>query len=285
MKRNKMLRNILKNYYQKNKIEGVVIMKFGLGSLKGKIIAGTLVIGVVSGSSFAFANTDAGESLRAWYDNMFGQSVETIEADTEAYIDDQVPSLFDEYEALKDEAGVDIDLTRETETGESIAEILAAKTSHLDSLDGELEQILEEMGLEYNEVFIAGYMEILDLQTGAFDYATNDLTAFTGEAGEAAVAEMTNDLNQARDGAVEELEAAIQNAQDILAEAINEQEEITTRNLKNQVDWTIEDLRDEVETLLSGLVEQQKNIIIAAAEDLEEDAINALDDVVSGINE
>src|SRR5699024_7110080 len=96
------------------------IMKFGLGSLKGKVAAGVLVVGVVSGSGLAFANTDAGENLRAWYDDMFGQSVQTIEDDTSAYIDDQMPDLYDEYEALKDEAGIDIDLTRENETGESL---------------------------------------------------------------------------------------------------------------------------------------------------------------------
>ncbi|MFA1821917.1 hypothetical protein ACDX78_17330 [Virgibacillus oceani] len=260
-------------------------MKFGLGSLKGKIIAGTLVVGVVSGSSFAFANTDAGENLRAWYDDMFGQSVDTIEADTEAYMDDQVPGLIDEYEALKDEAGVDIDLTRETATGESLDEIVAAKLSHIEAIDEEKAEILAGMQLQYYNVMLDGFFEIETVTGEWLNYATNDLTAFTGDTGEAALNEMTTDINTASDDAVQELEAAIQNAQDELAAAIESNETVTIDNLRSQVDWAIEDLRDEVEALLAGLVEEQQNIIIAAAEDLEEDAINALDDVVSGINE
>lgn len=257
-------------------------MKLGL---KGKIAAGVLVVGVVSGSSFAFANTDAGENLRAWYDQMFGESVQTIEADTEAYMEDQVPDLIDEYEALKDEAGVDIDLTRATATGESLDEIVAAKLSHIEALDEEKAAILAGMQQQYYNVVLDGVFEIENVTAGWLDYATNDLTAFTGDAGEAALAEMTTEINAASDNAVQELEQAIQNAQDELAAAIDTHETMTITNLRNQVDWHIDDLRENVEALLEGLVEEQQNIIIAAAQDLEDDAINALDDVVSGINE
>jgi hypothetical protein len=257
-------------------------MKIGL---KGKIAAGVLVVGVVSGSSFAFANSDAGENLRAWYDNMLGQSVETIEADTEGYIDDQVPGLFDEYETLKEEAGIDIDLTRETETGESLDAIIAAKMSHIEAVDEEKAEILAGIQEQYYNVMLDGFFEIESVTQGWLDYATNDLTAFTGEAGEAAVTQMTTDVNAASNEAVQELEDAIQNAQDELAQAIDQQEDITINNLRNQVDWAIDDLRDQVEALLVGLVEEQQTIIADAAQGLEDDAIEALDDVVSGINE
>jgi hypothetical protein len=257
-------------------------MKFGL---KGKIAAGVLVVGVVSGSSFALANTSAGDQLRAWYDNMFGESVEAIEENTEAYIDDQVPGVIAEYEAAKEEAGVDIDLTRELETGQTMEAIIAAKLGHIGELDAEKEEILAEIGLEYYNVFLDGHFQILDLKQAGLDYATNDLAAFTGDEGEAAVAQMTSDLNAARDEAVEELEEAIQDAQEKLAAEIDNQEEITKRNLRNQVDFEIGDLREEVTVLLEGYVEEQQRIITAAAQDLEDEAIDALDDVVSGINE
>jgi len=257
-------------------------MKFGL---KGKIAAGIVVAGVVSGSSFAFANTDAGENLKAWYDGMFGQSVETMEGDTSEYIEDQLPGLNEEYEALKEQSGVDIDLTRELETGESAEEILAAKMNHIEALEDKQQEILGNIGAQYYDVFLDGYFQIQTLQQEGLDYAANDLTAFTGDAGDAAVAQMTDDLNTARDTAVDELEEAIQNAQEELAAEIDSQEEITTRNLRNQVDFHIEDLRGEVETLLEGLVEEQKNIIIAAAQDLEDDAIQALEDAAGGIND
>jgi hypothetical protein len=257
-------------------------MKFGL---KSKIAAGVLAAGIVSGSTFAFANTNAGESIRAWYDNMFNQSAETIEEDITEYTEEQISDLLTEYEALKEQAGIDIDLTRELETGQSIEEILAAKLGHIESLDAEVQEILANIGLQYYNVYLDGYFQIQTLQQEGLDYAANDLTAFTGEAGDAAVAQMTGDLNAARDEAVADLEEAIQEAQEELAVAIETNEASTIQNLMNQVDWHIEELQVEVQDLLADLVEEQQNIIIAAAQVLEDDAKAAMDDVVSGMND
>ncbi|MUK87688.1 hypothetical protein GMD78_04640 [Ornithinibacillus sp. L9] len=260
-------------------------MKLGLGTVKGKIVAGVLAAGVISGTGVVFANTDAGENLREWYNSMFNQSVATIEEDVTAYGESQLPGLLEEYEGLKTDAELDIDLTRELETNESLNEILAAKMSHIESLDEEQQAILESIGAEYYNVFLDGYFEIQRLQAEGLAYATNDLTDFTDEVGQEAVTQMTTDLNTARDEAVTELEDAIREAKETLTAEIENQEEITTRNLMNQIDWHIEDLRDEVQDLLTGLVEEQQAIITAAAQELENDALEALDEVVSGINE
>ncbi|WP_047982743.1 hypothetical protein [Ornithinibacillus contaminans] len=260
-------------------------MKLGIGSLKKKVIVGVVAVGVFTSSTVAFANTDAGAKLREWYQGMFNQSVEDIGEEVTAYGQSKLPGLAAEYNAIKDEAQVDIDLSRELESGQSIEEIINAKLSHIESLDAEQQAILSEIGLEYYDVFLDGYFQIQNLSAQGLNYATNDLTSFTGAAGQAAVEQLTTDINTARDEAVAELEEAIQQAQEALAAEINNQEEITVRNLKNQVDWTIEDLRGQVTALLDSLVEEQQAIITAKAQELEDAAKAALDSVVEGINE
>ncbi|MFD2044763.1 hypothetical protein ACFSTA_07590 [Ornithinibacillus salinisoli] len=260
-------------------------MKLGLGTMKGKIVAGVLVAGVISGTGVAFANTDAGENLRQWYNGMFNQTVDNIEGEVTEYGESRMPELMEEYEGLKSEAELEIDLTRDMETNESLEEILAAKMSHIQSLDAEQQEILENIGLEFYNVYLDGFFEIQRLQGEGLEYATNDLTAFTDEVGQASVDQMTTDLNTARDEAVTDLEDAIREAQEALTAELENQEEIITRNLIQQVDWHINDLRTTVTELLNGLVEEQQAIIVAAAEELEADALEALDEVVSGINE
>ncbi|MEN2768998.1 hypothetical protein [Ornithinibacillus xuwenensis] len=260
-------------------------MKLFKGSMKKKVITGVIVVGVFTSTGVAFANTDAGEKIREWYQGMFDQSVQTIEDEVSAYGESKIPELTAEYEALKEEVQVDIDLSRELETGQSLEEIMNAKLSHLESLDAEKQAILATIGEEFYGVFLDGYFEIQDLSAQGLDYATNDLTAFTGEVGQAAVDEMTTDIHTARDEAVADLEEAIRQAQEQLGAELDNQEIITIDNLKNQVDWAIEDLRKQVTALLQTLVDEQKEIIVAKAQELEDEAKAALDSVVDGITE
>ena len=259
-------------------------MKLNLGTVKGKVVAGVIAGGVLLGSGVAYANTDAGSSLKEWYNGMFNQTVDNVEADVDAYKDSKLPGLEAEYENLKSDASLDIDLTRTTETGKSLEEIVSAKLKHIESLDESELEIIESMGLQFYNVMLDGYFEIGRLGEEGLDYATNDLTDYTDELGEDAVNELTGDLTTAKDNAVTELEDAVREAQARLAEKLDEQEEITTRNLKNQVDWAIEELRESVTGLLDGLVEEQQAIIVAKAQVLEDDAKAALDEVVAGMN-
>jgi vacuolar-type H+-ATPase subunit E/Vma4 len=260
-------------------------LKSFIKSFKGKVAVVGVGIIMLGSAGVAFASTDAGEQLRTWYNGMFDQSVSEIEADTEDYINDQIPGLEAEYEGLKEDAGVDINITRETATGEQLEEIVTAKLEHLGEIDAEQQAILAEIGLQFYNVYLDGYFEILNQADAALNYATTDLTDFTAGEGEAAVQQLTTDINQAKEEAVQELEDAIAAAQEALTTAIDSHQVSTTDNLKSQVNWAIDDLRDNVNVLLEGLVEDQQTLITTTADQLGQDAISALDEVVNGINE
>lgn len=259
-------------------------MKKFLGTIKGKIVAILLVVGLVAGTGAVFAATGAGEQLRLWYASMFNQTVTEIETDVEGYSEGQFADLSVEYENLKTNAGIDIDLSRELATGESLEEIIQAKLAHIDDIDAEQQQILATIGLEFYNVFLDGYLEIQRNTNEGLEYATNDLGNYTADLGNDAIGQMTNDITAAQDIAVTELEEAIRLAQENLAGELSTQEEVTTRNLINQVDWAVEDLRDSVTDVLESMVTDQESIITAKAQELEDTAKAALDEVVSGIN-
>lgn len=259
-------------------------MKKFLGTLKGKIVAILLVVGLVSGTGIVFAATGAGEQLRIWYESMFNQTVDNIEADVEAYSEEKLADLTGEYEELKATAGIDIDLSRELATGNSLEEIVQAKLAHIEEIDAEQQAILANIGLEFYNVFLDGYLEIKRNTEEGLAYATDDLAAYTGELGNEAIGQMTNDITAAKDNAVADLEEAIRQAQEALAAELDTQEEITTRNLLNQVNWAVDELRTNVIDVLDGMVAEQEAVIIAKAQELENEAKAALDEVVSGIN-
>ncbi|SET08800.1 hypothetical protein SAMN05216389_105118 [Oceanobacillus limi] len=257
-----------------------------LKTVKGKIIAGAVTVGVVSSVGFAFANTDAGEQLQQWYDAAFGNTVDSIEDEVTEYGEGLMPELEDEYNGMKEDATADINATRDSEITSAEDAIDAAKASHLESLGSTKEEILSGMGQQfYQDVFLPGYFEITALANEAEEFATNDLTDYTGAKGEEAVENVTDALNTARDGAVQELEDAIEAAKGAIESELANQEEITARNLKNQVDFAVRDVREAVNNLLDELVEEQQSIIADAAAELENEAIDALDEVVAGLGE
>ncbi len=257
-------------------------MKFG--KVKTKVVAGVVAAGIAfSGAGFALANTDAGAALKQWYNGLFGESVERIDQQTNAYLDDALDTWNTEYENLKNEISAEIDLSRETATGESLEEIVQAKLQHLSDLDAAEAEILANIGLQYYNVMLDGYFQIGEATAAAAAYAENDLQEHTGALGEEAVAQLTGDINTARDAAVSELEEAIQAAQEALAAEVAVQEELTVRNLQNQVDWAVEDLTESVEAIIGNLVDEQKALIVAAANNLTDQAKSAMDAVIENM--
>lgn len=254
-------------------------------NVKGKLVAGVVTVGLVSGIGMAFANTDAGGALKNWYDAQFNKTVESVQRDVGAYTQGKIPGLLDEYNTKKAAGLTEISQTGDSELESSSSAIEVAKNSHIESLEGSKEEILGQMGQQfYQDVFLEGFYKIQQASNEAFNYANRDLSTQTGNAGTEAINSVTTGLTDAKERAVSELEEAIRLAKEELSASLDTAEEYTTRNLKNQVDWHIGDLREQVENILDTLVAEQQALIVAKADELEEDAKASLDTLVSGIN-
>jgi hypothetical protein len=254
-------------------------------TVKKKVLAGAISVGLLSGVGMAFANTDAGGALKSWYDGKFNATVEAINSDVSEYAEGLMPGLQDEYNGMKTGAETKINSKRDSEIGAASTEISKAKASRIASVERTKEEIIDGAGLAFYNEFLKGYNEIQKAGNAALASATTDLTAFTGEKGQAAIEQVTNDLTVAKDAAVTELEEAIRIAKEELTAELATQQEINTRNLKNQVNWKIDDVRKQIKGILAGLVTTQEGLIVAKAAELESEAIAALDEVVSSINE
>ncbi|MUV37050.1 hypothetical protein JNUCC1_00856 [Lentibacillus sp. JNUCC-1] len=256
-----------------------------LKTVKGKVLAGVLAVGVVSSAGIAFANTNAGEALSNWFDGKYNSATESIESQVTDYAKGFLPELAERQEDHKDHVTNSVNVKKSYEIRTGKDDITNAKDSHLESLGSTKAEIMKEMGPKfYNEVFRPGKAEIDAAASQGLEYATNDLTRYSEGAGQDAVDEVTQTLNEAKDDAVSELEAAIEDAKAEITAKLDEEEAGAVHGLKGQVDIAVNDLKQNVNDLVKELVKEQHAIVADAAKELRNNAKAALDDVVSGID-
>ncbi|HLR80390.1 MAG TPA: hypothetical protein VK119_07380 [Bacillota bacterium] len=256
-----------------------------LKTVKGKVILAAVAAIFLFGGGLVFANTDAGDALRDWYERVFDETVDSAKDGAEAYVDEQLPELQAEYEDRKNTSASQMDRTRDYETGQAIDEIDAAKDHYIEDIEGAQNEIMADMEQEFYNVYVEGWKEIQRLSEQAGAYVNDDLPAFAEAEGEAAREQMTEDLTVVKEEAVSDLEEAIEAAKGEISEELDVQGENLENNLKTQIDHEIENVRRVVKGLLADLTAEQQKIIEEHAQDLEDEAKNALDEVVAGINE
>lgn len=255
-----------------------------LSTVKGKLLIGVIVVGIFSSAGFALANTGAGEALKQWYDNMFGQAVDAAKDEATAYGEEVYDGLLERYEELKVNAAAEIDATRDRETENAQSEIEAAKDEHLASLEEAQAEIEDEMGLKFYQEYMNGWLEIQRLAEEAAAAASSDLAEFTDGEGAGAIAQLTDDLTAAKDAAVTELEDAVETAKAELSDQLDAHSDLLADNLKKEIDFISEELVETVTEITENLVATQQGLIAEVATQLTEEAKNSLDDIVNNIN-
>ncbi|GGA79271.1 hypothetical protein [Ornithinibacillus halotolerans] len=257
-----------------------------LKTVKGKLIAGAVTVGLVSGIGFTFANTDAGGKLSDWYDAAFNNTAASIESQVSEYAEGKIPEIEERMAQNEEYVTENLTVKKNSEARIHKNEINKAKESHLAALESEKQEILDDMGRKfYQEVFLPGLNQIQTAAAEGLEQATTSLTGFTNEKSEEVIGDLTNQLNTARDNAVAELEAAIEEAQAEIRAALESQEESSVYSLTQRVNLAVSDLKQSMNDISKALVQEQFALIEATAEQLTNDAKDALDNVVAGADE
>ncbi|AYC29905.1 hypothetical protein [Paenisporosarcina cavernae] len=254
-----------------------------LKTLKSKVIAGTVTVGMLSGVGVAFGASDAGDNLQTWFNNQFGIASDSIEDQSVAYVQGQVGALASEYNGLKTGAGASIqtagvNATTTTNTnvsnkaGEYIQDVNDMK-AHIDTyLAGEFDSLSN---------FAQGIIN--QAGTQALNYATTDLGTYTTAQGQTATTNMTTNINASTASTKADLQAAITAAKNDLQAQIDAETALTVQEIKDMIDAKIVQLRAQVTAVRDNYVTQQQAAITAAAQQLEASAIAELEAVVDGI--
>src|SRR5699024_10067470 len=166
-------------------------------------------------------------------------------------------------------------------TDSAVENINKAKEDRMDDLDAKKEEILEGMEIEFYNVYMNAWLEIQDRAAEANNLINEDMEQFATEEGQAAIGQLTEDLHQAKDDAVSELEGAIEEAQAELTAELDERGNNLEDNLNGVVDHEIEMLKRTVSETLYDLTKEQEALIEEAAAELEEEAKDAMDEVLA----
>lgn len=254
-----------------------------LKTIKGKVIAGTVSVVLLSSAGAAFANSNAGANLKNWYDGQFGVATSNIVGDVENNVSGRINGLATEYEGLKTAAGTSISTDGANATTLASGNIDTATQEHIDSINAKQTQIEGYMNGQFAALKFAANGLINQAGNAALRYANNDLTNFTGDKGVAARATLTTGLEADTTAAVAELEQAIEDAKSELQTQLNTKEAATTEAIIDLIDAKIDSLRTTITQKRDDLVAAQKLLIDAKALELETAAKAELQTVVDGI--
>ncbi|MDW0116092.1 hypothetical protein QTL97_04030 [Sporosarcina thermotolerans] len=254
-------------------------------TFKKKIVAGTISVGLLSGVGLAFANTDAGGALKSWYSGVFNGAQASVAQEADQYSAEEFGSLDEMFEGLRAGAEFDVDFTKDREIGKASAAIQSARDSHISSLGEAENEILAGMDLAFNNVYQEGWLQIQAAGNEATQIASDDMTAFAGDTGAAAIEELTTQLDAVKAEALTGLEEAIVAAKAAIMAEVESEKTITVANLKTAVDFKVNEVFNQVADILDGLVAEQEALIEAKALELENEAKAAMDALLSDIND
>ncbi|KAA0955553.1 hypothetical protein FQ087_13160 [Sporosarcina sp. ANT_H38] len=253
-------------------------------TVKGKVIAGVLAVGLVSGGGVALGATDAGANLKLWYDGQFGKASTEVTSQVTSYASSKAEGLLTEYNGLKTDATDSINAKGEFVAGVANKNIDAKSREHIDSIKEEKAHIETYLASQFGG--LSNFAKSIINQAGddALAYAKNDLTQYTGVAGNTANEKVKTDVNKVTTQAIKDLEETIKVAKEELQAQLDKKTGSTVEEIKGLIDAKIVELRKEVTNLKNKLVKDQEKIITNTAKGLQLAAEAEMDALVKGIN-
>lgn len=255
-----------------------------LKTVKGKVIAGTVAFGLLSGIGVAFGATDAGTNLKNWYNAQFGNASTQISMEVADYGLGKIDGLVTEYDGLKTNAFDRINSTGKVGTDATNKGVDRMAGEHIDAIKEQKMEIEKHLSGQFQSLrdFAAGLIN----ETGqaALDYANEDLKNHANAVGSDTKDKMTKDINANTARAVNDLEETIKYAKEELQAQLDSNTNLTIEEIKGLIDAKIVELRGEITKLNNNLIAEQNKVITMTAKNLLLVAEKELQDIVDGIN-
>lgn len=255
-----------------------------LKTVKGKVIAGTVAFGLLSGVGVAFGATDAGAQLKTWYDGQFGKSSDRIATEIANYGEGKIDGLVAEYNGLKTDATTQISTRGHEVTDTTNKGIDKRAAEHIDAVKEQKAHIESYLAGQFTD--LKNFTATLINESGkkALEYANEDLTKNANAAGSEANKKMVEDVDAVRKNAIQDLEETINYAKEDLQAQLDKNTELTIEEIKALIDAKISELRTTITKKNNALIKEQDKIITMNAKALLLKAEADLDAIVDGIN-
>lgn len=250
-------------------------------TIKGKVIAGTLVFGLVAGGGVALGATDAGAGLKSWYDGHFKQSTVKIAKDTFNHSKTEFEGLADDVGTLKSGATSSINGTRDTATTEATGRIHQEGRDYISSVNDAKWKIEGTIDSEFDKIEMLAKQALDATGKVALRLAEFDLKRHTGKEGKAALAHLETKITEQTNQSISELEWEIRTTKLYLIGLLDEKSGKTIVNINNAVDAEIARLLELITTKTNTLVAEQQTLITNKAVELESAAKVTLEQKVN----
>lgn len=253
-------------------------------TLKTKLIAGTTAVALFSGAGFAFANTDAGDAFKAWYNVKLGKSLAETTAEIVVHEGVKTREGLAFYASERASIKTEIETKQASETTDKSGSMNAKSAEYVADLNGEKVVILAQMESKFTALENAKKTFINVAAQGAFNAAKGDASRYAGSTGNAAFNKLNTDLEAARSKATGDLSAAITTAKAEVEAGLASNKEASVTEIKAFIDEKYDTLTAELSTLIDGYIAAQNTRLQQEAERIEALALGELDTIVSNIN-
>ncbi|WP_040287496.1 hypothetical protein [Sporosarcina koreensis] len=255
-----------------------------LKTMKSKVIAGAVAVGVLSGGGAVLGATDAGLALKGWYDAKFTTASDKVSADSAAYASSLAPGLAAEYQGVKDNTTSKLKEKGDFVTETTIDGIDKHSQEYIDQINTQKAHIESYMSTQFGELstFAKGMIESSGNE--ALAYANSDLKAHSSAEGAKVIADVNVKVKDATAEAASALQKAIDDAKTSLQNQLNTQQANTTADIKKMIDSEITKLRTSITAANNALIKEHESTITFAAKSLLVKGQNQLDSIVGSIN-
>lgn len=238
-------------------------------TVKRKVIAGTVVVGILSSTGVAFGATDAGAGIKSWYDSQFRKASTEIAFETGKHSVDKFREFSDATKGLKQEASTDINSTRDTATTTATDGIKAEKTKYIDSVNSKKVEIEKNIDSQFMKIEKDANAALKFASLGAKTLAELDLKNHTDKDGKAALVHVNSEIENTTNAAIVELETEIRATKSYLQGLLNGKSEATIEKINKAVDDEITRILGLITTKTEQLVASHQTAISNKAAELE----------------